>query len=42
MDINQDVHQYLSLLQELQTVRKDIEKQRDLITQKVGDGASQK
>jgi hypothetical protein len=42
MDVNQDVHQYLSLLQELQAVRKDIEKQRDLITQKMSDGASQK
>jgi DNA primase len=42
MDVNQDVHRYLSLLQELQTVRKDIEKQRDLITQKNSDETSQK
>lgn len=32
MDIHQDVHQYLSLLQDLQVLRKDIENQRGLIS----------
>ena len=32
MDVHQDVHQYLSLLQDLQALRKDIETQRGLIS----------
>ena len=32
LSINHDVHQHLSLLQELQTLRKDIETQRNLIS----------
>lgn len=32
MDVNQDVHQYLSLLQDLQTLRKEIDEQRGQIS----------
>lgn len=32
MDVNQDVHQYLSLLQDLQTLRKEIDEQRSQIS----------
>ena len=35
MDVNQDVHQYLSLLQELQTLRQAMEEKRSLIASKI-------
>ena len=42
MDINQDVHQYLSLLQELQTLRKGIDDQRGQISSHSGPSEPKK
>ena len=42
MDVNQDVHQYLSLLQDLQTLRKDIDDQRGQISSHSGPSEPKK